>query len=88
MSSVTRAFPKIAPYPFTTLRPYIGNVKFVDEFVIQIADLPGLIEGASENKGLGHQFLKHAERAKALLFVLDGSGEGDRHPAKDLEVLL
>ena len=77
LSSVTRAFPKIAPYPFTTLRPYIGHIKFVDEFDMKMADLPGLIDGAHMNKGLGHEFLKHIERAKAILFVLDGSGEGD-----------
>ena len=69
---MTRAFPKIANYPFTTLRPYIGTLKFTDESSILLADLPGIIEGAHENKGLGHEFLKHVERTKILLFVLDG----------------
>ena len=57
LAAITRAFPKIAPYPFTTLRPYVGLAKFVDESRIVFADLPGIIEGAHENKGLGHQFL-------------------------------
>lgn len=54
LASITRAFPKIAPYPFTTLRPYVGLAKFVDESQIVFADLPGIIRGAHENKGLGH----------------------------------
>ena len=57
LASVTRAFPKIAPYPFTTLRPYVGLAKFLDESQIVFADLPGIIKGAHENKGLGHRFL-------------------------------
>lgn len=57
LSALTRAFPKIAHYPFTTLRPYIGEVKFVDDTKIVLSDLPGIIEGAHENKGLGHEFL-------------------------------
>lgn len=57
LSALTRAFPKIAHYPFTTLRPYIGQVKFVDDTKLIIADLPGIIEGAHANKGLGHEFL-------------------------------
>lgn len=61
---ITRAFPKIAHYPFTTLRPYIGYAKFVDETKILFADLPGIIEGAHLNKGLGLEFLQHAERTK------------------------
>jgi GTPase len=54
LAAITRAFPKIAPYPFTTLRPYIGHAKFTDDFNLVFADLPGIIEGAHENKGLGH----------------------------------
>ena len=57
LAAITRAFPKIAPYPFTTLRPYIGLAKFVDNSQIIFADLPGIIKGAAENKGLGHRFL-------------------------------
>ena len=85
---LTRAFPKIAHYPFTTLRPYIGEVKFVDDTKILLSDLPGIIEGAHENKGLGHEFLQHAERTKVLLYVLDGSvAEDDRTPLKDYKIL-
>ena len=85
---MTRAFPKIAHYPFTTLRPYIGEVKFVDDTKILLSDLPGIIEGAHENKGLGHEFLQHAERTKVLLYVLDGPvAEDDRTPLKDYKVL-
>ena len=88
LSALTRAFPKIAHYPFTTLRPYIGQVKFVDNTEIVLADLPGIIEGAHKNRGLGHDFLAHAERTKMLLFVIDGTVvEDNRTPLKDLEVL-
>lgn len=88
LASITRAFPKIAPYPFTTLRPYVGLAKFVDESRVVFADLPGIIEGAHLNKGLGHQFLQHAERTKCLLYVIDGTAEGDgRSPLKDYQVL-
>ena len=86
---MTRAFPKIAHYPFTTLRPYIGEVKFVDDTKIVLSDLPGIIEGAHMNKGLGHDFLQHAERTKVILYVLDGSvADDDRTPLKDYKVLL
>ena len=85
---MTRAFPKIAHYPFTTLRPHIGIVRFVDETKIMLADLPGIIEGAHRNKGLGHDFLQHAERTKVLLFVLDGTvADEGRTPLKDYRVL-
>jgi GTP-binding protein len=70
------------------LRPYIGEVKFVDDTKIVLSDLPGIIEGAHENKGLGHDFLQHAERTKVLLYVLDGSvAEDERTPLKDYRVL-
>lgn len=88
LSAMTRAFPKIAHYPFTTLRPHIGQARFVDGSNIVLADLPGLIEGAHLNKGLGHEFLQHAERTKMLLYVLDGTiADGKRTPLKDFQVL-
>lgn len=88
LAAVTRAFPKIAPYPFTTLRPYVGLAKFLNDDKIIFADLPGIIEGAHENKGLGHQFLQHCERTSCLLFVIDGTtSEELRNPLRDYEVL-
>ena len=89
LTALTRAFPKIAHYPFTTLRPYVGLAKFVDDSQILLADLPGIIEGAHMNKGLGHDFLQHAERTKVLLLVLDGSVQEEaRTPLKDYKVLM
>ena len=88
LSALTRAFPKIAHYPFTTLRPYIGQVKFVDDTQLVMADLPGIIEGAHENRGLGHEFLQHAERTKVLLLVVDGTvADEGRSPLKDCKIL-
>ena len=73
LSALTNATPEIADYPFTTLHPNIGVIKYTDEESITVADIPGLIEGAHVNRGLGHEFLRHIERTKALLYVLDGS---------------
>ncbi|XP_062142511.1 mitochondrial ribosome-associated GTPase 2 [Drosophila sulfurigaster albostrigata] len=73
LNALTRAKPKVAPYAFTTLRPHLGTVQYDDHVQLTIADLPGLIPEAHRNKGLGIQFLKHAERCTLLLFVLDAS---------------
>jgi GTP-binding protein len=73
LSRVTAATPKIADYPFTTLSPNVGIARIGDFDTLVLADLPGLIEGASEGKGLGHQFLKHVERCKVLLQLVDVS---------------
>ncbi|XP_075683754.1 GTP-binding protein 10 [Rhinoderma darwinii] len=74
LSSVSHAKPQIADYPFTTVRPEVGKIMYPDFKQISVADLPGLIEGAHINRGMGHKFLKHVERTKQLLFVVDVSG--------------
>nr|XP_031827053.1 GTP-binding protein 10 homolog isoform X2 [Nomia melanderi] len=74
LNVVSKAKPKIASYPFTTIKPQIGTISYKDYRQISIADLPGLIEGAHINKGMGHRFLKHVERTKLLLFIVDIQG--------------
>jgi GTP-binding protein len=86
LKAVTSARPKIAPYPFTTLTPNLGVVKTGDFKSFVIADIPGLIEGAHEGAGLGHQFLRHVERTKVLLHLIDIS-EFAPDPVASLETV-
>ena len=88
ISSVSAAKPKIANYPFTTLEPNLGVVRMDDKFEMVLADIPGLIEGAAEGKGLGHQFLRHVERARVLLVLLDLAPWDGVTPQEQLDVLL
>jgi len=89
ISAVSRARPKVADYPFTTLVPNLGVVQLSGERNFVIADIPGLIEGASEGAGLGHQFLRHVERCRVLLHVLDDTYTTgpDRSPLHDYQVI-
>ena len=75
LSVLTNAKPKIAPYPFTTLEPNLGVANIDDDTTVVLADIPGLIEGASQGAGLGHDFLRHVQRTRVLIHVLDGLSE-------------
>ncbi len=87
ISSLADVKVKIAPYPFTTLHPNIGFIECDDYTRIYIADIPGIIEGAHHNRGLGFEFLRHIERTTLLIFILDASCIDGRHPIEDYEVL-
>ena len=88
LSRISNARPKVADYPFTTLAPNLGTVEAADGRQLAVADVPGLIEGASEGVGLGHEFLAHLERARLLLHVIDSSegDSGDRWRTIDAEL--
>ncbi len=83
LNAVSDAHPKVAPYPFTTLYPSVGVVTFPDFGRITVADIPGLIEGAHNNIGLGHEFLRHIERTSVLVYVIDMAGVDGRDPHLD-----
>jgi GTP-binding protein len=88
LSRITDAHPKIAAYPFTTLNPVVGTMVFEDYARISVADIPGLIDGAHDGVGLGHAFLKHVERAAALVLVIDMAGVDGRKPWDDYRIIL
>jgi GTP-binding protein len=87
LSSVTNASPKIADYHFTTINPNLGVVEYKDAKEFVIADIPGIIEGAHEGTGLGHRFLKHIERTRLLLHLIDASAGEGRDPKRDFEII-
>lgn len=87
LSVLSAAKPKVANYPFTTLQPSIGVVEFNSVLRATVADIPGIIEGAHENVGLGHDFLRHIMRCKLLLFVVDIAGSDMRDPIEDVQTL-
>ena len=88
LTAISRAHPKVAPYPFTTLHPQIGIVEYADWKRLTVCDVPGLIEGAHKNVGLGHKFLRHIQRCKILVLLLDMAGTDNRKPWDDYKQLL
>lgn len=86
LSVISNAKPKIADYEFTTLNPNLGVVKYYDRSFV-VADIPGLIEGASDGAGLGHQFLQHIERTRLFVHVIDGSGYYGNIPSEDFKTI-
>jgi len=88
LTAISKARPKIAAYPFTTLTPQIGILEYADWKRLTVCDVPGLIEGAHNNVGLGHEFLRHIERCKILVLLLDMAGTDNRKPWDDYKQLL
>jgi len=88
LTAISKARPKVAPYPFTTLHPQIGIVEYADWHRLTVCDVPGLIEGAHQDVGLGHAFLRHIERCKIIVLLLDMAGTDGRNPWDDYKQLL
>src|SRR5207237_5081245 len=87
IGKISAARSKVAAYPFTTLHPIVGVIEFPGFERVTVADIPGLIEGAHRNVGLGHDFLRHILRCKLLIFVLDMAGSEGRSPLDDFAKL-
>ena len=87
LTALSSATPKIAAYPFTTINPIVGTIRYDDYATITMADVPGIIEGAAKGVGLGLAFLKHLERSKVLVYVLDMAGTDNREPWEDYRIL-
>ena len=87
LGKISAAHPKVAAYPFTTLHPFVGVLEFPNYARATVADIPGLIEGAHRDVGLGHDFLRHIGRCRLMIFVLDTAGSEGRNPIEDLGTL-
>lgn len=87
LGALSNAEPKVAAYPFTTLKPMVGVVDFAGFYRATVADIPGLIEGAHRNVGLGHDFLRHISRCTVFLFVVDCAAVDQRDPISDIQIL-
>ena len=82
LASLTNAFPKIAAYPFTTLWPQLGVIQYLEGKYVTLADLPGLIEGSCDDKGIGYAFLKHVQNTNILLYLFDISDMNPQDPVE------
>jgi len=87
LTAISHAHPRIAAYPFTTLQPVIGTIQYDTFTRLKLVDIPGLIQGAHAGAGLGHTFLRHVERTRGLVYVIDMAGSDVRHPADDYATL-